>query len=56
MPVRSGVSMSVMIPHLSTWAEEDLDALVTYLTSLKPIKHKVPERQLTPEAQKVYGP
>lgn len=48
--------MSLMIPHLSTWTEEDLDALVAYLTSLKPIKHQVPERQLTAEAQKMYGP
>jgi mono/diheme cytochrome c family protein len=45
--------MSVVIPHLSTWAEEDLDALVTYLTSLKPIKYQVPERQLTPAAKKL---
>jgi mono/diheme cytochrome c family protein len=48
--------MSMMIPHLSTWSEEDLDALVTYLTSLKPIKHKVPDRALTAAAKKVYEP
>jgi mono/diheme cytochrome c family protein len=47
--------MSVLIPHLSTWAEEDLDALVTYLVSIKPIKHKVPERDLTPAAKQVFG-
>jgi mono/diheme cytochrome c family protein len=47
--------MSVLIPHLSTWSEEDLDALVTYLVSLKPIKYQVPERQLTPAAKKLVG-
>src|SRR5262249_40245913 len=38
--------MSLIVPHVSTWAEDDLDALVTYLTSLKPIRHSVPEREL----------
>ncbi|HXU82871.1 MAG TPA: cytochrome c [Polyangia bacterium] len=47
--------MSVVIPHLSTWTEEDLDALVTYLVTLKPIKYQVPERQLTPAAKKLVG-
>jgi mono/diheme cytochrome c family protein len=48
--------MSVFVPHLSTWSEEDLDALVVYLQSLKPIKYKVPEPELTPAAQKLVGP
>jgi mono/diheme cytochrome c family protein len=47
--------MSLIIPHLSTWAEEDLDALVTYLVSLKPIKYKVPDPELTPAAKKMVG-
>jgi mono/diheme cytochrome c family protein len=47
--------MSLLIPHLSTWNEEDLDALVTYLTALKPIKNQVPERELNPAAKKVVG-
>jgi mono/diheme cytochrome c family protein len=45
--------MSLLIPHLSTWTDEDLDALVTYLKSLKPIKHQVPDPQLTPAAKKL---
>jgi hypothetical protein len=47
--------MSLVIPHLSTWAEEDLDALVTYLTALKPIKYKVPDPELTPAVKKMLG-
>jgi mono/diheme cytochrome c family protein len=47
--------MSLVIPHLSTWNEEDLDALVAYLTSLPPIKHQVPERALTPAAKKLVA-
>jgi mono/diheme cytochrome c family protein len=47
--------MSLVIPHLSTWNEEDLDALVGYLVSLKPIKHQVPEPELNPTAKKVVG-
>jgi mono/diheme cytochrome c family protein len=47
--------MSLVIPHLSTWSDEDLDALVAYLVSLKPIKYQVPEPQLTPAAQKLVA-
>jgi mono/diheme cytochrome c family protein len=47
--------MSLLIPHLSTWTDEDLDSLVTYLMSLKPIKHQVPDPQLTPAAKKLVG-
>jgi mono/diheme cytochrome c family protein len=47
--------MSVVMPHLSTWTEEDLDALVVYLRALKPIKNGVPERELTPAAKKLVG-
>lgn len=48
--------MSLLIPHLSTWTEEDLDAVVTYLMSVKPIKHQVPDPQLTPAARKLVEP
>jgi mono/diheme cytochrome c family protein len=47
--------MSLVMPHLSTWSEEDLDALVAYLMALKPIKHQVPERALTPAAKRMVG-
>lgn len=47
--------MSLVIPHLSTWAEEDLDALIVFLRALPPIKHAVPERQLTAEARQLVG-
>jgi mono/diheme cytochrome c family protein len=46
--------MSMMIPHWSTMTDEDLDALVAYLKSLKPAKNKVEDRKFTPEfAQKL---
>jgi mono/diheme cytochrome c family protein len=47
--------MSLLIPHLSTWNEEDLDALVAYLVSLKPINYKVPERALNVAAKRMVG-
>jgi mono/diheme cytochrome c family protein len=47
--------MSLLIPHVSTWTDDDLDALVTYLTSVAAIKHKVPDRELTPDAKKLVG-
>jgi hypothetical protein len=47
--------MSMVLPHISTWTDEDLDALIVYLRSVKPIKRQVPEPQLTPEAKKSIG-
>jgi mono/diheme cytochrome c family protein len=47
--------MSWVIPHLSTWTDEDLDALVTFMQSVPAIKHAVPERELTKEAKKQAG-
>jgi mono/diheme cytochrome c family protein len=47
--------MSLFIPHLSTWNEEDLDALVGYLMKLKPIEHAVPERALNAAAKRLVG-
>jgi mono/diheme cytochrome c family protein len=47
--------MSLVIPHISTWTDEDLDALTTYLKTVPPIKNKVPDRQLTPDAKKLVG-
>jgi mono/diheme cytochrome c family protein len=41
-----GAPMSLVIPHVSRWSEDDLDALATYLTSLNPIRRQVPEREL----------
>jgi mono/diheme cytochrome c family protein len=41
-----GPPMSLVVPHVSHWDEDDLDALATYLTSLRPIRHQVPEREL----------
>ena len=48
--------MSVMIPHTSGMTDEDLDALVAFLGSLKPAKHAVKDPELTPEAQKLIAP
>ncbi|HEY0707444.1 MAG TPA: c-type cytochrome [Polyangia bacterium] len=47
--------MSLVLPHISTWTEEDLDALVVYLRSVPPKKRQVPEPQLTDEAKKSIG-
>jgi mono/diheme cytochrome c family protein len=38
--------MSLFIPHLSGMTDEDLDALVAFLYSLKPVKNKIPDRVL----------
>jgi len=53
---RMAPPMSVMIPHYSGMTDEDLDALVAFLGTLKPAKHAVPEPELTPEAQKLVAP
>ncbi len=47
--------MSLLIPHISTWKDEDLDALIGFIKSVPAKKHKVPDRQLTPEAKKLVG-
>ncbi|MBI3180656.1 MAG: cytochrome c [Myxococcales bacterium] len=47
--------MSLLIGHVSQLTEEDMDALVTWLKSLKPVKHKIPERELTPEMKAKLG-
>ena len=39
--------MSSYVPHLAAWTGEDLDALVAYLRSLKPVRKQVPPRQLS---------
>ena len=53
---RMAPPMSVMIPHTSGMTDEDLDALVAFLGSLKPANHAVKEPELTPEAQKMIAP
>ena len=47
--------MSLLIPHLSTWTDEDLDALIAYLLALPPIKHQPPEPELTPAARRMMA-
>jgi mono/diheme cytochrome c family protein len=47
--------MSLFIPHISGLSDEDMDALVTYLKAQKPIKNKVKDRELGPEAKKALG-
>jgi mono/diheme cytochrome c family protein len=47
--------MSFFIPHISGLADEDLDALVAYLSAQKPIKNKVKDRELAPETKKALG-
>ena len=50
---RMAPPMSIMIPHYSGMTDEDLDALITYLGTLKPAKRAVQEPELTAEAQKL---
>jgi mono/diheme cytochrome c family protein len=38
--------MSSYIPHLASMTEEDLDALLAYLRTLRPVRKQVPGRQL----------
>jgi cytochrome c553 len=52
---RMAPPMSIMIPHYSGIAEDDLDAIVAYLKSVKPAKHEVPPRELTPAAKAALG-
>jgi cytochrome c553 len=47
--------MTVVLPHTSGIAEEDMDAIVTFLKALPPARHQVPERELTPAAKAIYG-
>jgi mono/diheme cytochrome c family protein len=53
---RMAPPMSIVIPHISGLTDEDMDALVAYLSTLKPAKHAVPEPELTPEAQMLIAP
>jgi mono/diheme cytochrome c family protein len=47
--------MSLVLPHISTWSDDDLDALIVYLRSVPAIQRKVPEPQLTADARKSIG-
>jgi mono/diheme cytochrome c family protein len=47
--------MSLLIPHLSTWTDEDLDAMIIFLKSVPAKKQSTPEPQLTEAAKKVVG-
>ena len=53
---RMSPPMSQIIPHYSGMTDDDLDALVAFLGSLKPASHRIPEPELTPEAQKLIAP
>jgi cytochrome c553 len=52
---RMAPPMSIMLPHYSGMAEDDLGAIVAYLKSIPPARHQVPERELVPAAKAVYG-
>jgi len=52
---RMAPPMSAMIPHYSGMTDDDLDALVAYLGSLRPAKRTIPEPDLAPEAQKLVS-
>ena len=39
--------MSSYIPHFAAMTDEDLDALVAYLRTLRPVHKQVPARELT---------
>ena len=46
--------MSIMMAHYSGITDEDLDALIHWLKTLKPVKRLVPPRELTPAMQAAY--
>jgi mono/diheme cytochrome c family protein len=52
---RMAPPMSVIIPHVSGLTDEDLDALVAYLKSVPPVRHKIPERNLAPTLRQQLG-
>jgi cytochrome c553 len=52
---RMAPPMSVVIPHISGLAEDDMDALVAYLKSLPAARNKVSDRNLSPELRKQLG-
>jgi mono/diheme cytochrome c family protein len=47
--------MSTMTPHYAGMSDGDLEALVAYLFSLKPVKHQVEARQLDAETRARLG-
>jgi mono/diheme cytochrome c family protein len=53
---RMAPPMSLFIPHVSGMTDEDLDALVAFIKSVPPVKHKLPERALTPAFEKTLSP
>ena len=47
--------MTLVLPHISTWTDEDLDALVVYMRSVPAKPRKAPEPEMTAEARKSIG-
>jgi mono/diheme cytochrome c family protein len=47
--------MSMFIPHISGLTDEDMDALIAFLKSLKPVKNKIPDRELNAEWKAKLG-
>ena len=47
--------MSLVLPHVSTWTDEDLDAVIAFIQSVPAVKRKVPEPELSAEAKKTLG-
>lgn len=47
--------MSIMVPHYSGIAEEDLNLLVAYIKAIPPARHQVPDRELVPSAKARFG-
>jgi mono/diheme cytochrome c family protein len=50
---RMAPPMSLFVPHYSGIAEEDLDAIVAFLKSVKAVPREVPERELSAEGQRL---
>jgi len=43
----AGLDLPVHVPHFAAMTDEDLDALVAYLRTLRPAHKQVPARELT---------
>jgi len=52
---RMAPPMSIVIPHLSGLADDDMDALVAYLKSVPAAHNKVRDRNLSPELRTELG-
>ena len=47
--------MSLVLPHISTWTDEDLETVILFLRSVPAIAQRIPAPELTPQAKGSLG-